>query len=98
MEQYNKIKSNGVISKSYVIEIICIVFNSALSYAPQGNTQFVKYVLVPCAKVNSPVKIYEIATWNVKTTFEVTNKKVFLTSYDIDNRYYIYINKVPFSL
>ena len=98
MEQYNTLTNLGMIKASYVIEIICIVFNEALAYAPQGNTQFVKYALVPCAKVNSPVKIYEIATCDVKTTFEVTNRKVFLTSNDIKNRYYIYINKVPFSL
>ena len=87
---------SGYVSKSTcLLEIICITSTSSLTFASQGVTHIVKYMLIPY-KTLIPYKIAEINhSYTKDILFRVTHEKIFYTAKSKENKYAIYINALP---
>ena len=93
LTQYNKKTPQGHFIFSSALEIICITGTQHTSYAGQGSTQIIKYLILP-ANTTSPCKICEISPRGVQL-FNIKNNKIFYTAKHKENKYAVYINKLP---
>ena len=92
-DQYNKKTPQFHFISSLVLEIICITGTQHTSYGGQGSTQIIKYLILPANTV-SPCKIGEISPIGVQL-FNIKNNKIFYTAKHKENKYAVYINKLP---
>lgn len=96
MVQYNKKNPHGHIIASAALEIMCITGTQHTSYGGQGETHIVKYLILPVS-TTSPCKICEISPRGVQL-FNIKSNKIFYTAKSKENKYAIYINKLPIQL
>ncbi len=92
-DQYNKKTPQAHFISSLVLEIICITGTQHTSYAGQGETHIVKYIIMP-ANTTAPCKIGEISPRGVQL-FNIKSNKIFYTAKSKENKYAVYINKLP---
>ena len=93
MNQYNKLTPQSHFISTSALEIICITGTQHTSYIGQGETHIVKYIIMP-ARTLVPLKIGEISPIGVQL-FNIKSNKIFYTAKSKENKYAIYINKLP---